>query len=82
MLSGAFSKSGEGSRFAHRELLQREIVGVDVALCVPAVNKDGHAGLGRTGGECNTQLSVAAATGPVGSAILRPQIGVRSIDIG
>jgi hypothetical protein len=46
-------------------LLQGEIVGVDVALRVPAMDVDDDAGLGSAGCEGNAQWSVAGATGPV-----------------
>ena len=62
-----------------RCLLQREIVDVDIALRVPAVDVDRDAGLRGTGGKRHAQLRIAATARPIGCASLYAEVGIRPV---
>ena len=61
---------------------QRNVIDEDIALRIPAVDKDGNAGLRGSCGEGDGQLGVAAATGPGRGSALYTKVGIGAIDIG
>lgn len=67
---------------AQRGLAERDIIDVDVALRVPAVQVNGNACLRCTGREREAELRIAAATRPVRGTALYAQVGIWTVNIG
>ena len=62
-------------------LLQRNIIHVDIALGIPAVNVNSYARLGSSRCERNAQLGIAAAARPGRGTILYADIGIRPVQV-
>src|SRR5690242_19989312 len=61
---------------------KRNIININIALSIPAMNIDREAGLRGCSGKGDRQLSIAATNRPGRRAILYAEIGVGTIDKG